>query len=392
MRHWKPGAKPLFFHGPPGVGKTALVEAYAEEAGLDLIEMNASDFRSASRIDEVLGRSMMQASLTGRPKLFLIDEVDGLAGREDAGGVEAILRLIKASRHPVVLTANDLYDARLRALRFSSEPVAFRKLTVWDIVRRLEQVCRMEGITADRELLRLIATKSEGDLRAALNDLETLARGQTKLAEKDLDALGFRERETSVFDALRALFQASSVMGARTALNGVDKTPDELFQWIESNVAEEYEDPAEIAKAFEALSRADLFRQRILATQNWKLLSYSIDMMTGGVALAKREPYRKFTKYHYPDLLMILGRTRFERARSQAAFSKLGALLHCSTATVRWEFLPYLRILARRDPDFRRELARALELDEEGLAALFGPIEEPSPKRPGRRLTLDSAI
>ncbi|MEM2904368.1 MAG: replication factor C large subunit [Candidatus Bathyarchaeia archaeon] len=371
LRSWKPGVKPLLFHGPPGVGKTALVEAYAEERGLDLVEMNASDFRSAARIDEVVGRSMMQASLTGKPRLFLIDEVDGLAGREDAGGVDAILRLVKGSRHPVVLTANNVYDPKLRMLRYASEPVAFRKLTVWDIVKRLEQVCMKEGVHADKELLRLVATRSEGDLRSALNDLETLSRGEAVLTEKSLDSLGFRERETNVFDALRALFKASSVVGARTALDGVEKTPEELFQWIESNIAEEYEDPVEVARAFDALSRADLFRQRIISTQNWKLLAYSIDMMTGGVALAKREPYRKFTKYRYPDLLMVLGRTRLERARSQAALRKLGALLHCSTSTVRWEFLPYLRIIAQ-NPGFRNELGQALELDEEGLEALLG--------------------
>ncbi len=391
IKRWKPGNKPLLFYGPSGVGKTALVEAYAEEAGLDLVEMNASDFRSASRIDEVLGRSVMQASLLGKPRLFLIDEVDGLAGREDAGGVDAIMKLMKASKHPIVLVANNPYDAKLRAIRYGSELVAFRKLAVLDIMKTLEQACNKEGIQADKELLRLVAARSEGDLRSALNDLETLGRGQTILREKDLNSLGFRERETSVFDALRTLFKASSVMSARMALDGVDKTPDELFQWIESNIAEEYEDPAEVAKAFEALSFADLFRQRILSTQNWKLLAYSIDMMTGGVALAKKEAYRKFTKYRYPDLLMILGRTRFQRAASQAAFRKLGTLLHCSTSAVRWEFLPYLRVMAE-NPRFRKELAEALEVDEEGLTALLGLREGRGSRPQGRASILNGVI
>lgn len=362
-------------HGPPGVGKTALVEAYANEANLDLVEMNASDFRSAARIDEVLGRSVMQASLLGRPRLFLIDEIDGLAGREDSGGVDAIMKLLKGSRYPVVLVANNAYDPKLRGLRYASELVSLRKLALPDLVNRLEQVCTIEGVQADRELLRLIATRNEGDLRSALNDLETLAEGKIVLSEKDLSSLGFRERETSVFDALRALFAASSVTGARMALDVADKDPDELFWWIESNIAEEYEDPAEVAKAFGALSHADLFKQRIMSTQNWKLLAYSIDMMTGGVALAKRKPYRKFTKYRYPDLLMILGRTRFRRSASQAAFRKLGALLHCSASTVRWDFAPYLRVLVR-DGEYRRRFAEAMELDEEQVEALLGAAED----------------
>ena len=40
-------------YGPPGVGKTALVNAAAKEFGFTIIEMNASDARSEKAINEV---------------------------------------------------------------------------------------------------------------------------------------------------------------------------------------------------------------------------------------------------------------------------------------------------------------------------------------------------
>jgi len=117
IKKWKRGDKPLLFYGPPGTGKTVLLQAYAIENNLEFIEMNASDWRSASQIQEVLGQSMLQTSLFKKSKIFLIDEVDGLAGRGDLGGVGEIIKIIKESRYPCVLTANNAYNAKLRNLR-----------------------------------------------------------------------------------------------------------------------------------------------------------------------------------------------------------------------------------------------------------------------------------
>lgn len=50
-------------------------------------------------------------------KLIILDEVDGIHGNEDRGGVQAINRIIKESRHPMVLTANDPYSKRLQSIK-----------------------------------------------------------------------------------------------------------------------------------------------------------------------------------------------------------------------------------------------------------------------------------
>src|SRR5947209_2163477 len=78
VEKWKSGSKALLFHGPPGTGKTSLIQAFAREKNIDFIEMNASDFRSANQIREVLGRSVIQQSIFKKGKIFLIDEIDGL--------------------------------------------------------------------------------------------------------------------------------------------------------------------------------------------------------------------------------------------------------------------------------------------------------------------------
>jgi len=348
IKNWKPGSKALLFYGPPGVGKTALLQAYATEKGLDLIEMNASDYRSAQQIQEVLGQSMKQKSLFGRGKIFLLDEIDGIVGKEDKGGVGEIIRIIQESAFPIVLTANDPWDPKLKALREYCVLVEFKKVYVFDVEKRLAEICKKEDIAAEKDVLRELARRSNGDLRAAINDLETVARGKRKVVLSDLEVLGYREVETSIFDALKIIFKSSSLTAAKLAISNVDKDPEEIFWWIENNIAKEYEDPEEIAKAYDALSKADIFRQRVISRQEWRLKGYMIDLMTGGVAVAKKEMYRKFTKYQYPSKIAMLGQTKVERKEEKEKLLELSKQLHCSTRKIRKEFLPFLKIIFKK--------------------------------------------
>ena len=346
---WKPGKKALLFYGPPGTGKTCLVEAFARDYKYELIQMNASDFRSKKRIEEVFGHAMTQKSFFYKSKLFLIDEVDGISGRGDSGGISAVINIIKKSLYPVILTANDPYGKRLGTLRKYCELVQFKPLSVWDIEKKLKEICEKEKISIDRDALRALAKRSKGDLRSAINDLELLARGKKHIALKEVNEyLTYRDKEQSIFDALKVIFKTSSLISAKLSIANVDMDPDTIFWWIESNITKEYEKPEEIAKAYEALAIADLFRARIRKRNNWKLFTYFTDFMTAGVALAKREMYRKFTKYQYPDKMILLGATKEERAEEKEKIEKLAKILHCSTRKIKSEFYPYLKKMLLR--------------------------------------------
>lgn len=343
IKNWKQG-KSLLFHGRPGTGKTCLIETFAKENNYEFIELNASDFRDRKQIEEILGQSMKQASLFGRKKIFLIDEIDGLAGREDMGGVGAIIKIIKESRFPVILTCNNPYDQKLRTLREYCQMVEFKKFSVFDIEKRLKQISSTEGITIDKETLRQFVKRNEGDLRSAIIDFQSLSHGRKEIRQDDLENLSYREREQSIFNALMMIFKTKSALAAKLAINNLDKDPEEIFWWIENNIANEYEDPEEIAKAYDILSKADLFRQRIRSRQNWKFLAYMIDLMTGGVAVAKKEMYRKFTRYQYPSNMIVLGGSKIERKEDKERLLELSQQLHCSTRKIRKEFLPFLAL------------------------------------------------
>jgi len=344
IKTWKKGKKALLFHGKPGTGKTALVQAYALENNLDFIEMNASDFRTADQIKENLGSSIKQKSLFKKGKIFLIDEIDGLAGRQDIGGTKEIIRIIKESYYPIVLTANDPWSMKLRSLRPYCQLVQFDKLNFWNIAKQLENISGKENLKIDQDVIRQIAKTSEGDLRSAINDLEILATGKTRIENKDLESVGFREKETNIFEVMKIIFKTNKVETAVNSIQNVSKTPEEVLLWIEQNILNEYEKPEEIIKAFEALSRADLFLGRIKRRQNWKFRKYMIDLMTGGVAVSKNQMYRKFSRYQYPDVIKNLGRSKMMRNKQKEELLELSKKLHCSTKKIKEFYLPYFKL------------------------------------------------
>jgi len=99
----KPEKKAALLYGPPGTGKTSLVHAAARQYDLELLEANASDVRNSAALERRIWRALTESSLFGkRAKIVLLDEVDGINPREDAGGLAMILKFIENTRYPLV--------------------------------------------------------------------------------------------------------------------------------------------------------------------------------------------------------------------------------------------------------------------------------------------------
>jgi replication factor C large subunit len=104
----KRSKKAILLYGRPGVGKTALVNAAANECGFRIIEMNASDTRTEKAINKVAGPAtsfvaLDKFSTDSKGNLLFLDEVDGIAGNEDRGGLGAIIKTVETARIQMTL-------------------------------------------------------------------------------------------------------------------------------------------------------------------------------------------------------------------------------------------------------------------------------------------------
>ncbi|MCK4634332.1 MAG: replication factor C large subunit [Candidatus Aenigmarchaeota archaeon] len=370
-KEWKKGGKAALLWGKTGSGKTAVVYALAKEKNLELIEINASDARNAQSIEETIGHSTKQMSLFNRKKIILIDEVDGISGRSDKGGVGALIKVVKESKFPVVLTANDAYNLKLRSLRNYCELIKFGSVHLNSMTKRLGEICEKEGIECERSLLKRIARETGGDLRSAINDLESLSRGKKKLEEKDLKVLGYRESKHDIFEVLKVIFKTSNIKNSIEIMRNVDKDPDEIFWWLEQNITTEYENPKEIAKAFNYLSVADLFRSRTRVRQNWRFKKYMIDIMCGGVSISKKEMYRKFSPYRPPKRLAMYGSTKTSRKQVKDICEKMGEQLHVSSRVIMKEYFPVFRLIFKNKA-WKENIQKEFNLEKEDLKIITG--------------------
>src|SRR5207247_2811078 len=113
----RPGKRAVSLYGADGVGKTTVSEALAMKRGWDLVEINASDKRSGEILSKIAGLASTQTTLFSKGRLILLDEVDGVNLREDHGAITTILQIIKDTQYPLILTANDPWDSKIRPLR-----------------------------------------------------------------------------------------------------------------------------------------------------------------------------------------------------------------------------------------------------------------------------------
>ncbi|MET1128079.1 MAG: replication factor C large subunit [Thermoproteota archaeon] len=369
-----PDKKAALLYGPAGVGKTSLVEAAAREYGLELIEMNASDFRRKEDIERIAKVAATQSSLFGRRRIILLDEVDGITGTADRGGLEAILELIKVAKQPIVMTANDPWDQKLRPLRDASLLIPFNRLGERHVISLLEKICKSEGVYCESDALKLIAQRCEGDLRSAINDLQAVAEGFGKVTVESVQAaVSYRDRQYSPWEMLRNLFMSRYIWQARRAVTHVDMDYETLLQWLNENVPIQYSDPEDVAMAFEALSRADIYMARIKRTQSWDLLSYFFDMVGPAVMLARRYSKFRWVKYQYPQKIVLMARTREVREVREALASMLSARLLLSKSRAKSEVVPFLMVIFHANPEYAARIAIGYGMSESMIRYLAGP-------------------
>lgn len=391
---WKvgvPRTKALVLRGEPGTGKTSAALALANDMGWDFIEMNASDHRNAESIKSIAGAGSANQTFAatgeflssdrGKRKLIILDEADNLVGHEDRGGAKAIVDTIRESGQPIILIVNDYYELTRKspAIKTLAEKAVFKRLSSVDVCNVLRSIVEQENFQAPAEVLDSITENSAGDLRAAINDLQMIFEGRTELVATDSGALGKRNQEKELETALRTMFRARSVRGARDATFDLDKTPDELVMWIEENVPQEMRGPKELSDAFDAISRSDIYLGRTRSLQHYGLWSYAKELMTGGVALARAESSSPGPReYRFPSQFIVMSRARGPRAVRDSIAGKVATYIHTSRRCVKESTLPLLSVLARRDKELLVELGMKMDLDESDVSYLLDAAPDSS--------------
>ncbi len=351
---WNSGVPPrraILLVGPPGVGKTSVVGALAMDLDVELVEFNASDKRNKTVIETHVWRSATQQTITGERRIILLDEVDGMSGTGDRGGLAAIIDIIEQTVHPIIMTANDEESTAVKELRSKKicEIIRFLSLSSSEIMIVLNRIVQDMGIDIDERVIENIAESAAGDMRAAISDLETVADGG---APPNITGRPIRDSRHTIQTVLGRLFMTKDASAARMLISEEDIDYEELLLWLEENLSNHLANELELDEGFEMLSAADLSLGRISRRQNWQLLAYVYDFLSAGIAFSRTvTPFRK-VEYVQPNWPLLVWQGSRYRDKMSKLLSKLSTVASISqeramriyTETIR-------RIIERRRTD-----------------------------------------
>ncbi|XP_062420458.1 replication factor C subunit 1 isoform X1 [Pungitius pungitius] len=358
--------KAALLSGPPGVGKTTTAALVCEELGLSYVEMNASCTRSKNSLKEVVAESLSNTSIEGFYKgtsnkvssehVLIMDEVDGMAGNEDRGGIQEMIGLIKHSKIPIIFMCNDRNHQKIRSLANYCFDLRFQRPRVEQIKGAMMSLAYKEGIKIPPPALNEIILASNQDVRQVIHNL-SMWSAKDKVMTYDQcksDAASARkDTKLGPFDVCRKVF-SSGEDSAHMSL--IDKS-DLFFHdyslaplFVQENYPHVRPRAAGgdlkahlmlLSKTADSISDGDLVDRQIRSKQNWSLLptqAIYASVLPGELMKGYMNQFPTF-----PSWLGKFSSTNKHSRIVQELASHMGLKTMSSRQAVNLDYLHYLR-------------------------------------------------
>jgi replication factor C large subunit len=363
---WFPGTKPLLLIGPPGVGKTTIVKILSSLLNYDLIELNASDTRSGPLLEKLITPLYNNTSLFGKKILLFFDEVDGIYGREDSGGLEILINIVKASNFPIIFVANS-NNIKLKNLSKLCKIFKFQHISANLLMMFLNYVLFKQGNSLSFDDKKWIVEKSNGDVRTMLNLAQSKSMGYDKFVHETF--------KVDISEGLNEFFQSTKKDHAKKILLSLDgKYPDpryglsaeerrkDIINSLFTSIVSSNLDIANLSLLLDSLSQIDLHVARINKNRNWNLLRYMNNVI---IQLLYENIQNKMITYHqYGISWPVMGQVFSRGVPLRSLISKLSLSFHVSSSTFGMIFFPYLLEIIHEFKIDIHDLISSLMLDE----------------------------
>ena len=194
------------FSGPRGTGKTSTAKVFAKainclnptengpclncescknfQENADIIEIDAASNNGVDEIREIINNIKL-APAYSKYKVYIIDEVHMLS---TSAFNALLLTLEEPPKHVVFILATTNIEAVPITILSRCQRFDFHKISLPDIVKRLEYVVNTEKIDIDSDALEEIAYISDGGLRDALSILDQLSSNNSKVTINEVIA------------------------------------------------------------------------------------------------------------------------------------------------------------------------------------------------------------
>jgi replication factor C large subunit len=374
---WVNGSRPLLLIGPPGTGKTTLVHVLSQQFNYDMIELNASDNRNKIGLENQITPMFYNNSILGRKMLLFLDEVDGISSREDTGGIDALITIMKEPTIPVIMAAN-VRNIKIKDLSKICKVIELNSIPASTSMILLDHILKKENKQLSSDDKVSVVNNSKGDIRSMLNNAQSKCAGYSS-TRSDMF-------EIEIAAAINGYFSVTELEKAEIFLSNADAAyPDprfgmsaeerrkDMINALFTSVVSSPIDLESLAGALEVLSKIDIIVGRIGENRYWRLMKYLEVMIAYGIF---RNTRNKEIKYNQYGVFWPLMRPIFARGNSMKnLLSSLSKQTHVTKSVFGSIYFPYLlQLLVDKKIDLK-EFSNIPNLNEKYSEALVKEMD-----------------
>ena len=265
--------KVLLLSGNPGLGKTTISHLLSKINKYKVYELNTSDVRTKKKLKETVYNLINFKSFFGIKNILILDEIDGLLGNNDYGGMQFILEIIEITKIPIICICNN--TDKIKKLANKCIHLKFIPPTLHEIKSYINKIALLEKISiSDKTLTKLIQYKNY-DIRNIITTLQFLAKDNKKIKYDSNSKNIIKneiEKKDNIWNNIPKFYNNNLDINNKLNLYFEDTFMSSSMTY--ENIHKISNNLDEIEESLTYLSDSDILNNNILNYQDYKLMPY----------------------------------------------------------------------------------------------------------------------
>lgn len=207
LRSWMAcGAGPALATAAPGSGLTTLVGLLAREAAMDAVWVGCTTPRVKHLL---LQAGASPVSVTLRRKIIVVDEFESFGAGDTSAQADALAFAKASPPLPVLFVSHANRSQKSTEFAKTWPRFEFGRPSVASLRSYLRTVCDKHGVSADDDGIAAVVRSTKGDLRAALNTLDTIAIGGAGRVDAESAERYAKDETADALDVVESLLRGT---------------------------------------------------------------------------------------------------------------------------------------------------------------------------------------